>query len=227
MKAGVPMEKQTLLPSAVQIPPQLTPLDLTEKNKLRRGLKLPVGRTLLLSVGAINTSRKRMGYLIKEVASLSEPRPFLLILGAKENESDALLKMGHRLLPGGFEARSVEKSEVAAYYQSADVFALASMDEGFGLVYVEALSQGLPCLVHDYPTARFVLGDMGEYGCLSKQGELAKMISDIGPEDVTAEKTDSRHAYTYEKFSWDRLKPAYIDMFYRCAGKDKPWPDIK
>jgi len=217
IKAGVPMEKQTLLPSAVQDPSQHTLPDEIEKKKLRQSLKLPVDRTLLLSVGAINTSRKRMDYMIKEVASLPEPRPFLLILGAREKESKALVKMGHRLLPGGFEARSVEKSEVAAYYQSADVFALASMDEGFGLVYVEALSHGLPCLVHDYPTARFVLGDMGVYGDFSKEGNLSKLIGELSPLEFSEEKAKARHSYAYEHFSWDKLKPKYLAMFEQCA----------
>lgn len=217
-KVGVSLKKQTLLPHAIPIPEN--PIFLTQRGKieLRQRLQLPVDRMLLLSVGAINTSRKRMDYLIKGVASLSEPkRPYLLVLGAKENESEGLIEMGKKLLPNGFDARTVEKDQVPQYYQAVDVFTLASMDEGFGLVYVEALAHGLPCLVHDYTTARFVLGDMGIYADLSKAGGLAELFTSLTPDDFSEENARARHKYAYDRFSWDMLKPEYIEMFRRCA----------
>lgn len=214
---GVPIEKQTLLPSAVPIRERLKIIDEQEKVELRRKLDLPVDRMLIISVGAVNTSRKRMDYLIEEVAALSRPRPYLLILGAKEKESEKLILEGYRLLSGGFDARSVEKCRVVDYYQAADVFALASLDEGFGLVYVEALSHGLPCLVHDYPTTRYVLGEMGIYGDFKKAGALTKLITGLTPEDFTIDRAVARHSYAHKQYSWDLLKPAYIEMFKRCA----------
>lgn len=221
VKASVSLKKQTLLPYAIPIPAHSIVLAQKEKAELRQALNLPADRMLLLSVGAINTSRKRMDYLIKEVASFSEPRPYLLILGAKEKESNYLIKMGKNLLPGGFDARSVEKDQVTRYYQAADLFALASMDEGFGLVYVEALAHGLPCMVHDYATARFVLGDMGIYADLSKAGNLFKLFDRLVPGDFSEENSRVRHKYAYDRFSWDQLSQEYIEMFKRCAGRDE------
>lgn len=217
--AGIPAEKQTLLPYGVNMPARLVFRKMASSKADRKELGLPVQRRLLLSVGAINTSRKRMDYLIREVALLPEPQPYLLLLGVREKESPEIQQLAEKLLPGGFETRTVEKHEMSQYYQAADLFSLASVDEGFGLVYAEAVAHGLPCLVHDYQTSRFVLGDMGIYGDLAKSGELAKMIAGLDPDDFAKERAVARHAYVYEKFSWDRLKPAYIDMFYHCAGK--------
>ena len=216
---SISKSKQTLLPAGIKIPSTLFLLKREERRSLRKSLNLPIERRVILSVGAINKSRKRMDYLIKEVASLPDPRPYLLILGAREAESEALIHMGHTLLPGGFDVRSVPKNEVAAYYQTADIFALSSINEGFGLAYVEALSHGLPCLAHDYPTARFVLGEMGLYGNFLRDGELARLIAGITPADFEYDKAMARHAWAYEHYSWDRLGPKYIEMFLLCAQR--------
>ena len=101
----------------------------------------------------------------------------------------------------------------------ADIFVLASMDEGFGLVYVEALAHGLPCIAHDYPTSRFVLGKMGMFSDLSNEGSLTKLIHDLDPQHITEEKAIARHSYAYERFSWDRLRTNYVEMFKRNSGR--------
>jgi 1,2-diacylglycerol 3-alpha-glucosyltransferase len=215
---GVGSERQTLLPYGVPIAPEPSFPQTAERASLREKLGLPVERPVLLSVGAINRSRKRMDYLIQEVASMGAGRPYLLLVGALEEDSDALVRMGQDLLPGGFGVRSVEREQVRDYYRAADAFALASVAEGFGLVYVEALSHGLPCLVHDYPTSRFVLGDVGNFGDFLQPGSLAAMIRGLTEEDLGTEAAQARHRWAYERFSWDRLGPKYIEMFRRCAG---------
>lgn len=220
LEAGFLPKRQTLLPSAVQISETLETCRGVEQDNLRKRLGLPQGRRIILSVGSISKSRKRMDYLIREIARLPEPRPFALLLGERASDTNEIVDLGKSLLSDeGFSARTVQKSEVSDYYKAADLFALASLDEGFGLVYVEAMSYGLPCLVHDYETSRFVLGETGIYGDLTQNGALAKLILALRREDFEREKTYARHAYAYEHFSWDRLKPKYIDLFMQCVRK--------
>lgn len=78
LKAAVPAEKQSLVPYAVDISSELQILTRNERAALRNQLGLPEQQLLLLSVGAINRVHKRMDYVISEVASLPEPRPYLL-----------------------------------------------------------------------------------------------------------------------------------------------------
>lgn len=218
LKEGVPQDRQTLLPSAVNISRTFAPSQGVDQDNLRKHLGLPQDRRIILSVGAINKSRKRMDYVIREVASLRKPRPYLLLLGQRESDTQEIVDMGNSLLSKeGFSARTVAKDEVRNYYRAVDLFALASIDEGFGLVYVEAMSYGLPCLVHDYETSRFVLGEMGYYGDLTQDGGLARLIDNFLPRDFDLEEARSRHAYAYNRFSWDSLKPKYLDLFQQCA----------
>jgi 1,2-diacylglycerol 3-alpha-glucosyltransferase len=218
LEAGVPPDMQTLIPSAVWISETLKTCRGAERESLRGDLGLPQNGRIILSVGAINRSRKRMDYVIREVASLQKPRPFLLLLGQRESDTQDIIALGNRLLTKEcFCIRTVAKDEVANYYKSADLFALASIDEGFGLVYLEALSYGLPCLAHDYETSRFVLGEMGYYGNLSQAGGLTNLISNLSEKDFDSEVAFARHAYAYNRFSWDKLKPKYLELFHRCA----------
>jgi phosphatidylinositol alpha-1,6-mannosyltransferase len=40
----------------------------------------------------------------------------------------------------------VTEAQLAALYQKASVFAMPSREEGFGLVYLEAMARGVPCI---------------------------------------------------------------------------------
>ncbi len=220
LQAGRPAETQTLIPYGFRIDPQFRPLRPDERAALRRKLGLPADRQVVLSVGALNRSHKRMDYVIREVASLPTPRPYLLLLGNVEPESPPIIRLGNELLGAdGFRAATVPQAEIPAYYRSADTFVLGSLKEGFGRVYVEALTHGLPCLAHDYPGARLVLGEHGLFGDLRADGVLAGLIRGLLLVEETDSERQNRHESAYERFSWERLRDSYIEMIRRCAAE--------
>ena len=125
----------------------------------------------MLSVGWIAHQHKRMDYVIDEIARLPKPRPFVQLLGAMDERSTEIVELGNRLLgPGGFSARSVSYTEVGDYYRAADCFVLASLQEGFGRVYLEAQMHGLPVIAHRHPVMEFVLGEHGTLADLNEAG---------------------------------------------------------
>lgn len=218
LEAGLPRERQIMIPHGVQIAKEFNPLPNEKKQSLRGELDLPRDKTILLSVGAINKSRKRMHYLVEELSEMTDTCPYLVMLGQIEGESRGIMARAKDILgEDGFCTRTVPKEAVSGYYKAADVFALSSLDEGFGLVYVEAMSHGLPCLVHDYATSRFILGDYGYYGNLNEPGAMAHMLKTLSSADFAPEIAIARHHHAYERFSWDRLRPQYVEMFQKCA----------
>lgn len=222
-KAGIPSAKQTMIPHGIYIPEELQIPPTTEKWILKKKLRLPQNKPIILSVGSINKSHKRMDYLICAIDSLPEPRPYLLLLGQQNGESPEIIQLGNRLLGiDNFQVRTVAKDEVADYYKVADVFVLASLSEGFGLVLAEALSYGLPCLAHDYEISRFVLGDKGYFADFKIKGNLANLISNGLRENTDSSKYYIRHRSVYERFSWERLCPSYVEMFHHCANLKVP-----
>jgi glycosyltransferase involved in cell wall biosynthesis len=219
LSLGEPVEKQSLVPSGVSLSPQLHLLPPFEREALRRRLGLPEEQPLLLSVAAINKSHKRMDYVIREVASLPEPRPYLLLVGQQDFESPEILQLGNKLLGAAhFQIRTVEQNEVANYYTIADAFVLGSLTEGLPRVLLEAISYGLPCLVHDYEIARFVVEENGYLGNFELAGSLASLIPQALAEGYDMSQRHLRHRSAYDRFSWDKLRPAYVAMIQRCVA---------
>jgi 1,2-diacylglycerol 3-alpha-glucosyltransferase len=219
LAAGVPQAQQTLIPYGHAIPREPQILSSATKTALRRQLGLPLERTIVISVGMISATHKRMDYVIEEVHRLPEPRPYLLMLGQFVGfQTETIMAMAERLLgPGQYKIASVPPDKVQNYYWSADVFALASLTEGFGRVFLEALAAGLPCIAHDYATTRYVVGASGYLSDLRHPGALARMIA-----RVTSEKDDqglriARQRDVYERFSWERLAAEYAAMLHRVA----------
>ncbi|AFY30869.1 glycosyltransferase family 4 protein [Calothrix sp. PCC 7507] len=217
VEVGEPLEKQSLVSYGINIYSQFKILTVAEKASLKRKLELPNDLPIILSVGAINKSHKRMDYLIREVAQLPKPHPYLLILGQMEAESPEVLELGNKLLePDKFQIRTVAAHEVADYYQVSDAFVLASLGEGFGRVFLEAMSYGLPCLAHDYEVTRFVLKEEGYLANFQLPGSLTSLISQALSQNDDISKY-RRHQLVYEYFSWDSLRSSYVSMIHRCA----------
>jgi 1,2-diacylglycerol 3-alpha-glucosyltransferase len=215
--AGEALEKQSLIPYGINMASELKILSTFEKAALKHKLQLPKDLPIILSVAAINKSHKRMDYLIREVAQLPKPRPYLLMLGQMEAESPEVIGLASELLdPDKFQIRTVAFQEVANYYQVADVFVLASLHEGFGRVFLEAMSYGLPCLAHDYEITQYILGKEGFLANLELPGSLANLILQVLKRENNSSQRFLRHKNIYNRFSWERLRPSYLDMIRRC-----------
>jgi glycosyltransferase involved in cell wall biosynthesis len=219
--AGIEPQSQVLLPHGVGISAQVEPrLPCHRRHQLRMRFNLPAERAIVLSAGVVNASHKRMDYLIDELAQLNQPRPFLLILGQRSDESAAIERQARRVLGDeNFAIRTIAREQMPDHYRAADVFALASLREGFGLVYVEALAHGLPVLAHDFPVTRYILGeDADSLADLSKTGALAGLIERFLRHPSSDEERRRRHDRVYSRFSWDALRPAYVEMFHKCMA---------
>jgi hypothetical protein len=211
--AGETPDRHTLLPCGLHFGAVPRPLSMGERFSRRRALGLPVERPVVLSVGALNRGHKRMDYLIAEIASLGETRPFLAMLGESENETAAVRATAELLLgPEGFTMRTVPREQVDDYYRAADVFALASLQEAFGLVYVEAMAHGLPCVAHDQAVTRFVLGEEGLLADLRERGALAASIRVALSLEDSGELRARRHRAVRERFGWPALLGDYVAM---------------
>jgi 1,2-diacylglycerol 3-alpha-glucosyltransferase len=215
---GEARDHQVLLPLGVKMPPRLEPLDECSRRDVRERLGLPVERRIVLSAGAV-IRQKRVDYLIDEIASLPQPRPYLLLLGQEEAETPALRGYAEeRLGSDGFAIRTVRPDAMPDHYRAADAFVLASLWESFGRVLVEAQSHGLPCLAHDYPVMSWVLGADGETADLREPGAVARWVSALDEADLSPERRARRHAVAYERFSWDRLADRYAEMLREAAA---------
>jgi glycosyltransferase involved in cell wall biosynthesis len=213
---GESAERQVVLPHGVDIPAAIPTRGIPAH---RVALGLPTARRIVLSVGLLDQSIKRMDYLIREIASIAAPRPYLVLLGAESPETRKVRELAMELLGAdGVMIRTIERKELSAYYRTADMFALASLREGFGMSYVEALVHGLPVVAHDTPGTRYVLGQFATLRNLAVPGEAARAISESLAVPSGDDDRRARHAYAREHFGWDVLTPRYAELFLRVSS---------
>jgi len=219
LEYGEPPGRHFMVPYGIHVPPPPV-CDPCAKRSLRLLLDLPTDKPVVLSVGAINRSHKRVHYVVEEIARLPEPRPFLQMLGMPDGESPGIIELANQLLgPANFAVHSVPYPGVFDYYKAADVFVLGSLQEGFGRVYIEALMHGVPVIAHRHPVMEYVLGGQGVLGHLERPGELARLLSREllrGHHDAAIH---ARWQNVQDRFSWPVLSPQYSRMFHRVSNK--------
>jgi glycosyltransferase involved in cell wall biosynthesis len=226
LQAGEPPGKHFMVPYGINLIPFPDPPSLQERIALRHRLGLPLDRKIVLSVGWIRRVHKRMDYVIEEIAHLPPPRPFLQLLGAIDRGSAEVIALGKKLLgEDGFAAHSVAGKDVFNYYRAADCFVLASLQEGFGRVYLEALMHGLPVIAHRNPVTEYVLGANATLADLGQPRGLAPLLAVELKQPPCPALMRERWASVRDRFSWGLLAPRYRDMFEACScPKNHPHP---
>ncbi|MEM6933559.1 MAG: glycosyltransferase family 4 protein [Pseudomonadota bacterium] len=105
----------------------------------------------VLSVGSFSP-RKGHHHLIEALGRLSSEDWSLRLVGASSDPA-YLLKIEQQIVDLGLQQRvallgPMSSEDLAIEYENADIFALASVYEGFGMVFAEAVAHGLPALGH-------------------------------------------------------------------------------
>jgi 1,2-diacylglycerol 3-alpha-glucosyltransferase len=218
LERGADPKRHAVLPLGFDIDRSYTAVSADERLALRERLGLPRDRAVIVSVAALNNHHKRLGYLIEEIATLPEPRPFLLLVGQPDEETPAIRSLARdRLGADNHSIRTVPQGEVADLCRASDAFVLASLGEGLPRALVEATALGLPCLTHDYGVPEFVLGPHRRTADLTEAGALARLLSSSLAQDADPDAAEARHRFAYERFSWDVLRPRYAELFRRVA----------
>jgi glycosyltransferase involved in cell wall biosynthesis len=214
---GIPESQMSLVPYGLTVPEGQPMVDMATRAEIRRRLNLPLDRKIVLSVGWLSATHKRMDYTIREVAAMPEPRPYLVLLGRKDETTPPVLALADELLgKSNYFAESLSYEKVNDYYDAADLFVLSSLIEGFGRVYIEAMVAGLPCVVHDYPVMRYVLAGHAVYRDLSNPGELASAMTTALQKPLDPAEMIARRESVRSRFSWPALAPAYKAMFEKA-----------
>jgi glycosyltransferase involved in cell wall biosynthesis len=157
--------------------------------------------------------RKGIFYLLKAWKELNLKNAELLLRSDIPKEFPQLMN-----LPGVVYLRPLSGEEIIPWYQKAHIFVLPSIDEGFGMVTVEALAAGLPVVVTNNVGSSDIVDD-GKDGFIVPIRDSGALKDKIlffynNPEKV---KEMSRSAlekakeYSKEKFT-ERMIEAYSRM---------------
>lgn len=129
--------------------------------------------------------------------------------------------MAHAVEFTGF----VTADRLDALYGSADVFAMPSRNEGFGLVYLEAMRHGLPCIGSNRDAAAELISD-GTTGLLvdpddvsALSASLVRLLTDPGLRDAMGRAARARSVERFSRVAFDRRLMALVDAAFGRDGR--------
>ena len=216
-QCGFRRQNQFLIPHFIHTS-ALRELDREQLQRLKSELGIEPGLPVVLSVGSIDAQVKRMDYVIRECAALTRP-VFVLLLGHQDVASAEIRALAtEKLGPHRFAILTVPRETIFSYYALADVFVLASLREGFGLVFLEALLCGIPVVTHDYDVSRYVLADQAYFADLSKPNALTRALEEVLAIHQTDAARRTRIEYVRSTYGADTLKESYRRMFLEVCG---------
>ena len=135
---AIPEDKLAVVPE---------PIDLDEwRRRFTEAAAAPAARPTVLSVARMYP-RKRLEDLLRAAALLRDRIPDAQVRIIGEGPESARLRAVHRDLGLGDAAvllGEVSRGRLAVEYLSAHCFCLPTVQEGFGLVFAEAMAAGLP-----------------------------------------------------------------------------------
>ncbi len=180
------------------------------------------GHRVVLAAGRL-VERKGFEHVLAAVARLADGRDDLRAVIAGEG---GLRRRLEALAAGlGIADRvaflgRLEHADLLAMMARADVFALPSAPEGFGLVHLEAMTQGTPvvgCL--DQGPADFI--EHGVSGHLVPYGDVEALAAALAATLDDAERArlvGDAGRRVAETFTWERNARRMLELYEACAG---------
>jgi glycosyltransferase involved in cell wall biosynthesis len=223
---GESADRMFMLPHGLDLPAALPSRDPRRIAETRALLGAAPGRKLLLSVGMLGSTLKRMDDLVDAVAAMGSERPYLVMLGQSTEETAALVAQARLRLGDDVRLDTWPKERMADAYAAADAFALLSLNEGFGLAYAEALAAGLPVVATDNPSTRYILGEQAMLGDTSSTASIVALLARALREETNDDLRHRRFAWVHGRFSWKVLAPRYAGALLTCAAGRKPAGDL-
>lgn len=168
----------------------------------RHGLR---GKTVLLTVGRLSAAEHGKGHdrVIAALQQLAPERPDLVYLIVGEGDDRPRLEataraagVADRLLFAG----AVPDAELPDYYRAAEIFAMPSVQEGFGIVLLEAAASGLPVVAGNIDGSPDALAD-GALGRLVDPHDADALVQAIDEAIDAPPPTTAVTRYAFANFA--------------------------
>ena len=175
---------------------QFSPVDKTEKARLRKEFDIPGAATVFISVGAL-IPRKNPLDVIKEFQAADVEDSMLLILG------DGPLREECEILAANDDRITIEGwvNNVRDYLGASDYFVSASSSEGLPNTVMEALAAGLPVLLSDIQPHQEILqynSDVGILFDIEEANTLQNKIENLWDKEYDSPSSKARQMITQE-----------------------------
>jgi glycosyltransferase involved in cell wall biosynthesis len=163
-------------------------------------------RNFILSVGRL-TPEKGFEYLVEAVNKLDEVE-HLVIAGASDHDNSYFkelkqLDWNDKVIFTGF----TQGEDLRQLYSHARLYVLSSVNEGFPLVLLEAMSYQLPLVVTDIPASHLIKLPEDNYVEVANSDALAEGIKNALTKDFELQHYDLR------EYNWDSIAKQTLDVY--------------
>jgi glycosyltransferase involved in cell wall biosynthesis len=169
----------------------------------------------VMFAGAISL-QKGVQYLLEAWRRLDLPDAELVLVGGKFPDSKAFLPEYeglYRHIP------FVPQSELAAIYNTASVFVLPSLQDGFGMVVYEAAACGLPVIITENVGAAIRDGQDGFIVPIRDPDALAdRLLRLYRDEKLRREMGESARAFV-QQYTWEAYHAQVLAHYHDLTGK--------
>lgn len=183
---------------------------------------IPADAFVVISVGSICFWHKRMDYIIREVAAVSGA--WLVIVGQPTADTPAIRQLGEALMGDRIVFDTLPHDELPQAYAAADVFALGSLSETFGIVYIEAMAMGLPVVCTNHPNQRGIVQD-GFFVDMARTGAVTELLNST-PRQAFAEMGARGRAVALRDYELSCLRSDYLKKYNEIAATPVNLPRI-
>ncbi|MFZ2187726.1 MAG: glycosyltransferase family 4 protein [Candidatus Moraniibacteriota bacterium] len=205
----------SIIPNGIDIE-EFKPLPEKEKD----------GYVRILCVSRL-TPRKGIRYLLQAMQMLlikDAERKIELWIAGEGDETESLKALSREL---GIDTKvkffgRVAHENVAAHYQTADIFCLPSLNEGMSNTMLEALASGMPIVATVTGGTEELVGD-GENGFFIKQHsaeDIAAKLEALISDDALRARFGQASRVRAETMSWKNVAAAYCDLYQEAAQKE-------
>lgn len=172
----------------------------------------------LLHVGAIQR-RKNIERLVAAFEQL-DPRFSLVLAGTAGFGSQAILSRitaspaRERIFVTGY----VSRRDLYGLYRAASLLAFPSLDEGFGIPIVEAMSVGLPVVTSDRGAMREVAGNGGILVDPESTDSIHDGLVSALTDQLRCERLGALAKLRAAQFTWQRAAERTLDVYRKLAA---------
>lgn len=221
VKNGGSKNKLSLIPNPVALDSFYIP-SLTERRKLRLKLGLDYDAKIILTVGRV-CPRKGTSELVSSCLQdifPNVPNSQLVVVGPLDStngETQYYDQIKQSITDSNFRGRVSFRGQVedpAEYFRAADIFALPSKSEGFGIVFIEALASGLPVVALEIPgVTDYIFPSIAGAYIINAEQEISRALLSAlnAASDPLVKKALRAHAAGH--FSALRISARYIEVF--------------